>query len=158
MLISEVSVRQAVSLGASPQKDGKYVAIWDTGASMTAVSPTVARELDLKAISAVTVHYGNESADSPVYKVDIMLPNQVGLADVNVSEAKNIQGADILIGMDIITTGDFAVTNARGQTCFSFRFPPAIEHIDYAVEAGIVRQKRERRLKTKQLRKRGKLR
>ena len=38
-----------------------------------------------------------------------------------------MQGAfaqfDVLIGMDIITQGDFAVTNLGGKTKFSFRIP-----------------------------------
>ena len=38
--------------------------------------------------------------------------------------------ADVLVGMDIINTGDFAVTNLGGITKFSFRFP-SLEHIDF---------------------------
>lgn len=36
--------------------------------------------------------------------------------------------------MDIITTGDFAITNIGGNTTASFRIP-SIEKIDYAAEA-----------------------
>ena len=36
--------------------------------------------------------------------------------------------------MDIITQGDFAVTNARGRTAFSFRMP-LLECIDYVKAA-----------------------
>ena len=32
-------------------------------------------------------------------------------------------GADVLVGMDIITQGDFFVTNRNGQTTFAFRAP-----------------------------------
>ena len=124
---------------------------------MTAISPRVVQQLGLKPISFVTVHYGNESADSPVYKVDVLLPNRVVVGNVNASQAKNIQGADVLIGMDVITTGDFAVTNANGITCFSFRFPSALDHTDYAAEADKIRKQRENRDKTRRLGRKGKL-
>jgi preprotein translocase subunit SecA len=36
--------------------------------------------------------------------------------------------------MDVICSGDFAITNVSGQTCVSFR-TPSCETIDYVVEA-----------------------
>lgn len=47
-------------------------------------------------------------------------------------DIKNVRGAvciiggdaDILIGMDIIKFGDFAISNGGGQTLFSFAIPP----------------------------------
>jgi len=48
--------------------------------------------------SWVTIHVVDKAYDSPVYKVDLMLPNGVGFLGVNVSKAENIQGADLLIG------------------------------------------------------------
>ena len=63
------------------------------------------------------------------YQVDIVLPNNVVFPNVQVTMGQ-FTGADILIGMDIITRGDFTVTNSGGQTKFSFRQPPQ-EHIDF---------------------------
>ncbi len=40
------------------------------------------------------------------------------------------QGIDVLIGMDIISNGDFAVSNYDGKTYFSFRLPSQ-EHVEY---------------------------
>jgi len=40
--------------------------------------------------------------------------------------------ADMLIGMDIIRMGDFAVCNADGKTSFSFAVPPFPDRIDLA--------------------------
>ena len=42
-----------------------------------------------------------------------------------------LAGCDVLIGMDIINTGDFEVTQKEGKTTFSFRNPSA-EEIDFA--------------------------
>ena len=40
---------------------------------------------------------------------------------------------DVLIGMDIITQGDFSITNKDQKTVFSFRFPSET-HTDYVKE------------------------
>ena len=49
------------------------------------------------------------------------------IPDDNVADNKQPQ---LLIGMDIIDLGDFAVTNADGITAFSFRIP-SVEEIDF---------------------------
>jgi uncharacterized protein YecA (UPF0149 family) len=41
-----------------------------------------------------------------------------------------VNGPDVLIGMDIICSGDFAVTNKGGKTVFSYRYP-SISPIDF---------------------------
>jgi hypothetical protein len=64
-----------------------------------------------------------------VYLVNIVLPNGVQFHTVHVSRG-DITGAEVLIGMDIITTGDFAVTNLGGKTVMSFRWP-SMTRIDY---------------------------
>jgi hypothetical protein len=44
----------------------------------------------------------------------------------------NLPGCDILIGMDIIGMGDFAVSNYNGRIVFSFRVPSMAE-IDFCI-------------------------
>ncbi|MBI2623199.1 MAG: hypothetical protein HYW65_01315 [Candidatus Liptonbacteria bacterium] len=44
------------------------------------------------------------------------------------------QQPQLLIGMDIISMGDFAVTHADGKTTLSFRVPSMTE-IDFVLEA-----------------------
>lgn len=41
--------------------------------------------------------------------------------------------SDLIIGMDIITQGDFSITNFGGRTLFSFRIP-SLHSIDYESE------------------------
>jgi predicted aspartyl protease len=115
----------------NPQNCGakEFVAIWDTGATGTAVSKKVIEECGLKQIGVVEVHTANEKRLSPVYLASIFLPNHVLFPSLRVNEA-TIKDADVLIGMDIITKGDFAVTNKEGKTVFSFRMP-SVECIDF---------------------------
>jgi len=104
-------------------------AIWDTGATASAITPKVAADLNLQAIGQVTVNTANGPTITNVYVVDILLPNNIWISDVRVTEAP-IVGADALIGMDIILLGDFAVTNQNNKTTFSF-IMPSIKEIDY---------------------------
>jgi hypothetical protein len=45
-----------------------------------------------------------------------------------------LSGMDVLIGMDIISKGDFAVTTSLGETLFSFQIP-SIYVIDFAKDS-----------------------
>ena len=46
-------------------------------------------------------------------------------------------GYDMLIGMDVMNLGDFAVTNKDGRTVFSFRIP-SCRCIDFVKEHAFV--------------------
>ena len=58
-----------------------------------------------------------------MFLVDIGLPNGVTVRDVTVAECRLSGGTDVLIGMDIITMGDFVITNVDRQTRFLFQMP-----------------------------------
>lgn len=48
-----------------------------------------------------------------------------------------LEKTEMLIGMDIISHGDFAFTNQDGKSCFSFRIPSKTK-IDYVEEGNII--------------------
>lgn len=50
-----------------------------------------------------------------------------------IAHRNSLEGTDVLIGMDIITAGDLAITNHNGRTTFSFRVP-SCEEIDFVGE------------------------
>jgi hypothetical protein len=130
ILSSVVQVAPAFDLSTgAPPPTCQFNAIWDTGATHTAVSKNVVTQCGLKPISLRKVHTANGTINSPVYLVSIGLPNKVGIPSLSVTEA-NLIGADVLIGMDIIVNGDLAITNHDGKTAFSFRMPSA-ERIDF---------------------------
>lgn len=86
-------------------------------------------KLDLKPIDMVQTQTTGGIHLSPVYYVNIVLPNNVGFSRRRVTEG-NIGGADVLIGMDIITKGDLAISNFNQKTTFTFRIP-SIETCDF---------------------------
>ncbi len=109
----------------------KVVAIWDTGATATVITTNVVRALNLIPTGMTNVNTANGSAIQNTYIVNIGLPNGLMVTDVTVTEAPGLSsGCDVLIGMDIIVLGDFSITNHKGNTCVSFRFP-SMHEIDY---------------------------
>jgi hypothetical protein len=78
---------------------------------------------------------------APVFLVNIGLPNRVAIPELPVTLGE-LTGADVLIGMDIIGQGDFAVTHPNGNTKFSFRMP-SLADIDF-VNEGRLDQLRQR--------------
>ncbi len=117
------------STSPQPQKV-QFDAIWDTGATNSVISQKVVDACGLKPIGMAIVHTGNGSRNSEVYLVNILLPNGVGCANVRVTKGDMSPDTHLLIGMDIIGEGDFAVTNKDGKTCFTFRCP-SLERIDF---------------------------
>lgn len=113
----------------------KTTALWDTGATNCVITRKTALEMGLKPVGIRKVcHAGGESYPC-VYLINIYLPNNNMLQNVSVTECDDAAGSfGIIIGMDVITLGDFSLTNVDGKTVFSFR-TPSIKTIDYAQEA-----------------------
>lgn len=119
-----------------------YLAIWDTGATHSAITKRVVDALKLQPTGVrETRHAGGKSSNN-TYLVNIALPNKVMIPHVRVTEVQLIpddnvsddEQPQLLIGMDIIGLGDFAVTNTNGKTTFSFRIP-SVEEIDFIPNA-----------------------
>src|ERR1700683_3442702 len=101
----------------------EYQAIWDTGATNSCVSQKVIDECGLKPSGQVQVFGVHSDQLSDTFLVCIGLPNQMGIPSLRVTKGQ-LKNVDVLIGMDVITRGDLAVTNLNGNTVFSFCMPP----------------------------------
>ncbi|MBI4822647.1 MAG: SEC-C domain-containing protein [Nitrospirae bacterium] len=109
----------------------EYMGIWDTGATNSVISQKVIDECGLKPTGMTQVrHAGSDTPiDVETYLVSIFLPNKVIITAIRAT--KGYAGEfDILIGMDVINQGDFAITHHTGNTTFSFRLPSK-EKIDF---------------------------
>jgi hypothetical protein len=117
-----------------PLPQGKtYQALYDTGATNSSISPKVVADLQLAEIGATKVHVGGGTLTTTSHLVNIALPNKVMCAMFRVAQVALHGGIDVLIGMDIIGSGDFSVTNHNGNTTFSFCCPSRRE-IDFVTE------------------------
>jgi len=150
--------RDIAKLFNVPRNSFKTQALWDTGATNTVISEKVATQLGLVPTGKTTCNAVNQQYQADTYIVDIGLPNKLMINGVQVTAGKNLGNFDLLIGMDIITLGDMAITNSNGITWFSFRYPPDPLRIDYVERANEIMNKQIRREKNKAKprRKRGK--
>lgn len=107
----------------------QFDAIWDTGATNSCITQAVIDACGLVPVGMAQVHGVSGPSTQEVFLVEIYLPANVKFAGVRVTRGQFV-GADILIGMDVMNQGDFAVTNHGGLTKFSFRIPSQ-KHIDF---------------------------
>jgi hypothetical protein len=104
--------------------------IWDTGATASCINQKIVDDLKLIPLGKTEISTANGLKDVNTYLIDIGLPNNVIVQNVLVSCADLGNNLDLLIGMDIISLGDFAITNVNGRTIFSFRLP-SLSIIDF---------------------------
>jgi len=124
-IISEVALFNPYN-----KKSVKIKALWDTGATSSVISNAIAESLLLKKICYAEMRHANGIERVPVFVAGIKLPNQVVIPELTVLSCNPIHEFDLIIGMDIITKGDFAITGKNGNTKFSFRMP-SIADIDF---------------------------
>ncbi len=111
----------------------QYSALWDTGASSSVITKKVVDDLNLKSIGMVEVTHADGKSSRNTYLIGMELPNKIGIGSVQVVEGI-LTGFDVLVGMDIITLGDFAITNKDNKTKMSFRVP-SFKSIDFVPES-----------------------
>ena len=110
----------------------RYRALWDTGANISVITQRVVDDLGIPVEGYIPVGQVDGEFLAQVYSVALYLPNAVTIPALQVVKAA-LTGTDVLIGMDIINLGDFAVSNRNGKTMFSFRMPSVID-FDFAAE------------------------
>lgn len=121
-LLTDVGIGKSQALTDEEAGFQNYRAVWDTGATRTAISPKVVRECDLVSVERGRlsgVHGGVHAAN--LYLISVHLPNEVGIPNVRVVEMSQPDGEeDVIIGMDIIGLGYFTMTSFHDRTTFAF--------------------------------------
>jgi predicted aspartyl protease len=133
-----VIIRQSKSLCRQFNLSSESVdvyALLDTGASNTCISKRLADRLNLEVVGNGMMDTASGLCETNQYYIDLVMRNNVSFTNIRAVEFTGDKVFDILIGMDILTLGDLAVTNAHHRTVVSFRFPPDTEHIDFVAEA-----------------------
>jgi predicted aspartyl protease len=110
----------------------QFHALWDTGAEGSVISERAAKALGLEPTGKARVYHADGESIVNTYSVNIFLPNDTAFYVPMVTEG-NLTGTDVLIGMNIISMGDFAVTAYRGKTKLSFQIP-STHDTDYVKE------------------------
>lgn len=115
-----------ITIVDNPSQSVKTKAIWDTGATNTVITNEIADRLNLEPSGYTEVNTASESKlRTNTYIIDLKLKKDVVISALQVTEGKisTENGIDCLLGMDIISLGDFSITNFEGKTWLSFRIP-----------------------------------
>ena len=97
-------------------------AMWDTGATTTIISSRIVRQLGLKPYQHGGISGIGGESDTNTYLVHLMIPTGDVVTNCEVMES-DFEDYDVIIGMDIISLGDFCFTNPDDKSVFSFRIP-----------------------------------
>ncbi len=105
-------------------------ALWDTGSTESLISEKIVKMIEpiLKNKSKYVTR--DVVIECETYAVSLSLSDEITFRDVLMKKAdlfdKNV---DIVIGMDIISRGDFEIRNYNNLVEFAFRIPPKNEPI-----------------------------
>lgn len=103
-------------------------AMWDTGATNTLISPKIVKALGLKPFGKSGISSANGIVETNTYLVHVGIPSGSVVTNILALEDEN-DDYEVVIGMDIISRGDFAFSNHEGHSTFSFRIPSQEEII-----------------------------
>ena len=110
-----------------------YSALWDTGATNSMITRRVVDDLGLTSEGyARILHVAGVEEKVPRFFVNLVVLAGLHFPGLSVMQGE-LHGTDVLIGMDIINRGDFAISNRNGATTFSFRIP-SVEDFDFAAQ------------------------
>jgi len=134
-LISLVNICPIFSLNKTIRNIPVEVkALWDTGAVVTCIKSNLWKRLQLYSLDAasnvVLTGVGGEVVANYSIINLFLTPNlEIEYCPVYMIDFPG--DAEILIGMDIINLGDFAISNTDSKTSFSFVLPPFPDRIDF---------------------------
>lgn len=100
----------------------EFRALWDTGADGSVISNSVVSALGLIPDGKIRVYHADGMSLVNTYTIDLRLPSGVVFRKLMVTSG-DLKDTDVLIGMDVISMGDFAITASHGVTRFSFQIP-----------------------------------
>lgn len=109
--------------------------IVDTGCSHTCISEELAKEMSLQSLGKVPYSVvGGEKQEVDCYMVNIMIDNTIPCGDIEAgSYHKGDAFYDVIIGMDILSKCDFAITSASGHMVLTMEYPSK-RNLDFTKE------------------------
>lgn len=99
-------------------------ALWDTGSSDSVISSNLVKRLKIHSVGKAKINSSGSTYQSRLYEITLLLAEQQPI-NLYVTESHQLDksGIDMLIGLDIIGLGDFALSTYDGTICLSFRMP-----------------------------------
>lgn len=135
-LITDVKVCEAYDPAVPPDplpNPEPAKGLWDTGATHTSISVGLAAKLGLISTGKIKVDHADGESICETYVINLTLTNGILIPGLTVNASKLPMKCDMLIGMDVISEGDFALSQESGKTLFSFRIPSS-HTVDFVKE------------------------
>ncbi|MDA7982436.1 MAG: retroviral-like aspartic protease family protein [Alphaproteobacteria bacterium] len=104
-----------------PDTEKFHTAMVDTGASISAIQATLARNLGFNHSATRSVDTARGESDRKIYELDVALAGGLMFRGVHVAEIDGLRGIDFVIGMDIIRKS-VLIVNGSGRS-FRMFFP-----------------------------------
>lgn len=113
-------------------------AIWDTGASSSVITNALAKKMGLVPTGKMLVTNTTGKTVQNTYLINIYLPSKVIIPFLQVTGCNDVLGNNdgMLIGMDVIGSGDFSVTSENGKTVMSYVIPN-MDTIDFVKSSNL---------------------
>lgn len=110
--------------------------LWDTGAQNSAITKKAAQKLGLVGLQKVNIRGVHGVKEVDVFFIEIFLNNENITVPCRVTECDELSNdgsVDLLLGMNVISNGDFVISNHAGNTVMTFRVP-SLETFDFVEE------------------------
>lgn len=136
--IAKPVVEQGDLVTVTPHRE-RFAALWDTGATVTSVTPRVVQAVGLDECGYKPVRgVHGEVRKLKAYRAAIVLAekpldleseeNTIAFPETQVAKldedsAQKLGGIDVIVGMDIILQGDSWISGENGERWFSFCYP-----------------------------------
>lgn len=106
-------------------KNVNVIAVWDTGSTQTTIVADIVKELCLNPIGGI---YGNTLGGQQKYQwsnVCVILGGGISVSGEMLCSDRCVSNdcKKIILGMDIISLGDFSVKPSGGKTIMTFEVP-----------------------------------
>ena len=121
-LVRDCSVAEFIGPEQVAENFVPFKALWDTGATNSVITEQVVQECNLVPTGKTFVYGVNGRHLADTFVISIQLQGVVLFPYLRVTKG-DFLGAAVLVGMDIINQGDFAVISRNGQTRFAYRVP-----------------------------------
>ena len=108
--------------------------IVDTGATFCGITSRTVIRMGLTSKGEEDLISATGKHSSPVYLFDVIFPDNKIFKNIEAVEISDAHSFDFLIGMNILSQGDMAITNTDEKMVFTFRMPSSGKYIDFENE------------------------